>query len=308
MATMTTQAASDEGQEREIASSQGERHVFAAVPGLVRLTVGASRRTAGWTAGISMRASRRLLGAAVRGESAVDLLSDMGDSLREQARIALGVVDIEQRVRGPLADQGGMRATGSANGAGPRSTEAFPSLSDRGAELLMRSADVTYEVSEHPAHERLLAEMAPDEARVLRLLAIQGPQPAVDVRTWRPFDVGSQMMAPGLSMIAQEAGCRYPDRLPAYLNNLFRLGTIWFSREPLPDHRSYQLLEAQPDVVDAIRRAGRAKTVRRSILLTPFGLDFCETCLPLETPIDTAEFGAVGTGATEQEPPAPEQH
>ncbi len=285
--------------------TKGDRHVLDAVPGLVRLTAGASWRTAEWTAGVSLRASRRLLGAAVRGESAADLFSDMGDSVREQARLVLGVVDIEQRVRGPLGDQGGTGGAGSANGAGRRSTEVLPSLSDRGAELLSRSADVTYEVFEHPAHERLLAEMAPDEARVLRLLATQGPQPAVDVRTWRPFDVGSQMMAPGLSMIAQEAGCRYPDRLPAYLNNLFRLGTIWFSREPLPDHRSYQLLEAQPDVVDAIRRAGRAKTVRRSILLTPFGLDFCETCLPLDTPIDTGEFPVVGSDAPEQEPPAP---
>lgn len=284
-----------------MARGQGDRHVLGALPGLVRLTASAGWRTAEWTAGSSLRASRRLLGAAARGESAADLLSDMGDSLREQARIVLGVVDIEQRVRGPLAEPGG---AGSSNGAARRATEVLPSLSDRGAELLNRSADVTYEVSEHPAHERLLAEMAPDEARVLRLLATQGAQPAVDVRTRRPFDVGSQLMAPGLSMIAQEAGCRYPDRLPAYLNNLFRLGTVWFSREPLPDHRAYQLLEAQPDVVDAVRRAGRAKTVRRSILLTPFGLDFCETCLPLEMPIDTAEFPTVGNGAAEQEPPA----
>lgn len=267
--------------------------------------MGAGWRTAEWTAGSSLRASRRLLGAALRGESPADLLSDMGHSLREQARIVLGVVDIEQRVRGPLADQGGMRGGSGPNGAVQPSTEPYPSLSERGAELLTRSADVTYEVADHPAYERILSEMAPDEARVLRLLATRGPQPAVDVRTWRPFDVGSQMMAPGLSMIAQEAGCRYPDRLPAYLNNLFRLGMIWFSREPVPDQGAYQLLEAQPDVVDAIRRAGRAKTVRRSILLTPFGLDFCETCLPLDMPIDTAELRAVRTGAAKQDPPAP---
>jgi hypothetical protein len=29
------------------------------------------------------------------------------------------------------------------------------------------------------------------------------------------------------------------------------------------------------------RSGGRAKTVRRSILLTPFGEDFCRICLPL---------------------------
>ena len=30
-------------------------------------------------------------------------------------------------------------------------------------------------------------------------------------------------------------------------------------------------------------KKGRTRTVRRSIQLTPFGEDFCETVLPLET-------------------------
>jgi hypothetical protein len=32
-----------------------------------------------------------------------------------------------------------------------------------------------------------------------------------------------------------------------------------------------------------MREAGRGRTVRRTIHLTPFGEDFCEVCLPLET-------------------------
>jgi hypothetical protein len=42
-------------------------------------------------------------------------------------------------------------------------------------------------------------------------------------------------------------------------------------------------------VLEAIRRASRAKTVQRSINLTPFGKDFCEVCLPL----DVAEVEAL---------------
>ena len=84
-------------------------------------------------------------------------------------------------------------------------------------------------------------------------------------------------------MIAEEAGCRHQDRLHAYLNNLHRLGLVWFSREPLRDARRYQVLEAQEPVTDALERAGRTgRTVRRSIVLTPFGEDFCAVCLPLE--------------------------
>ncbi|MEX2193992.1 MAG: Abi-alpha family protein [Thermoleophilaceae bacterium] len=207
--------------------------------------------------------------AALSGESPAELLEQAGTGLREQARRVLGVTEIEERVD---------KTTGAVDGTG--------SLRDRGTELLERSADVAAEDDAHPSYDRILTQLAPDEARVLRLLATEGAQPAVDVRTWRPLDVGSQIVAPGLTMISAHAGCRHAERLPAYLNNLFRLGLVWFSREPLEDPAAYQVLEAQPDVLGAVRRAGRARTVRRSIRLTPFGLDFCETCLPLTT----AEF------------------
>jgi hypothetical protein len=95
-------------------------------------------------------------------------------------------------------------------------------------------------------------------------------------------------------MIGAEAGCRHTDRVHRYLDNLSRLGLIWFSREQLEDVTLYQVLEAQPDVVEAMERAGRAKTVRRSIQLTPFGDDFCRTCLPL----DTAEIEALSSRDT----------
>jgi len=146
---------------------------------------------------------------------------------------------------------------------------------------LRQSADVRVEQDSHPAYMRILDVLAPDEARILRFLARSGPQPSVDVRTGLPL--ASELVAQGQTMIAEEAGCRYPDRVYAYLNNLHRLGLIWFSREPLRDSQRYLVLEAQPEVTQALEEGGRtARTVRRSIVLTPFGTDFCEICLPLE--------------------------
>jgi hypothetical protein len=122
--------------------------------------------------------------------------------------------------------------------------------------------------------------MAPDEARVLRFLAAEGPQPAIDVRTGRPLGIGSELIAGGLSMIGLRAGVRDIQRTNAYQNNLFRLGLIWFSREEV-DPTRYQVVEVQPDVATAIKQAGRMpRIVRRSIHLTPFGEDFCRMCLP----------------------------
>jgi hypothetical protein len=83
-------------------------------------------------------------------------------------------------------------------------------------------------------------------------------------------------------MVAPAAGW-HSERVYSYMNNLYRLGLIWFSREPLEDPLRYQVLEAQPQVTEAIQQAGRCKTVRRSIHLTAFGDDFCQCCLPMDT-------------------------
>jgi hypothetical protein len=262
----------------EARNGAGGNSVVDALPGLVRITAGAWLRTTEWALAASVRATTRVVRAAASGESASDLLGDIGNEIRGFARDVLGVDDLEDRVPDVVAQ--------AVPGWSKRDEEApteTVSLRERGAELLRQSADVRHEEEAHPAYGRILGELAPDEGRILRLLATEGPQPAVDVRAGKTLVPGStHLVAPGLSMIGAQAGTRYVDRVPAYLNNLFRLGLIWFSREPL-EPLSYQVLEAQPDVLQALRNGSRARTVRRSIQLTPFGEDFCETCLPLHT-------------------------
>ena len=60
------------------------------------------------------------------------------------------------------------------------------------------------------------------------------------------------------------------------------LGLIWVTHESVGDHQLYQVLEAQPDVLAALKSVRFAKVVRRSIHLTPFGEDFCRICLALD--------------------------
>jgi hypothetical protein len=246
-----------------------------AAPGLARIAGRAWIRTAGWTAGIAVRAGRRTVSAAVTGENPLNLIRDAQIELIEGAQRLLGVSEIERRLAGMLG------------GAEPAREQ---SLRERGHALLNRSSELEEHGDAHPAYARILSELSPDEARVLRLLASEGAQAAVDVRTWRPLDLGSTVTAPGLTMIAQHAGCRHPERVPAYLSNLYRLGLIWFSRDTLPDPAPYQVLEAQPEVITAVRETGRARIVRRSIHLTPFGGHFCDHCLPL----GTAEIETLG--------------
>jgi hypothetical protein len=269
--------------------------VIEALPGLVRITAGAWLRTTEWALGASVRATTRVARAAASGESGTQLLEDLGHEIRGFARDVLGIKDDQ------VPDVFAQAVPGWSKQEDEKPQSERVSLRERGDELLRRSADVRDEEDAHPAYERILGELAPDEGRILRLLAIEGPQPAVDVRAGKTLMPGStQLVAPGLSMIAAQAGCRYVDRVPAYLNNLFRLGLIWFSREPLEPLR-YQVLEAQPDVLQAMRNGSRARTVRRKIQLTPFGEDFCETCLPLHT----AELDQLPVDVTATEPGGP---
>ncbi|ADG77435.1 hypothetical protein TPAU25S_02281 [Tsukamurella paurometabola] len=151
-----------------------------------------------------------------------------------------------------------------------------------GDRLLARSAAVASAEGPHPAYAHILEQLAPDEARILRLLRREGAQPSVDVRTNRPFGVGSETVAAGLSMIAEVAGCRRQDRIAEYLGNLHRLGLIWFSKEQVEVQR-YELLQVQPMVVEALGNAGRyAKTIRRRIEITPLGTAFCDTCFTFD--------------------------
>jgi hypothetical protein len=255
------------------ADNQDVNAIIRAAPSLARFAVAAWWRTTEWSIGAALTTGNRVVGAVVSGQSPAAVLAGIGGELRANLRQLLGISDAPSYPGVSVLNRVIPVET-------PPAVVERP-LKDIGAELLQRSGDMSYDDELHPAYVRILADLAPDEARILRLLANEGAQPSVDVRTNRPLNVASQLIAPGLTMIGAQAGVRHVDRVPAYLNNLFRLGLIWFSREPVADRLRYQVLEAQPDVAAAMRQAGRGKTIRRSIELTPFGEDFCTTCLPL---------------------------
>ena len=249
-----------------------------AVPGVARITGTVWLRSAGWAAGSGARSARNLARAMTNPAAAGELVRGVAEDLAEATRAITNVANaVSNGVPLPRAI---FEASVTLPGVLALEEESGPrrpqTLRERGEELLMRSRDVWSDAQAHPAYERILDELAPDEARILMLLLRGGPQPSVDVRSGM---VSSSLVAAGLNMIGPRAGVRYLDEVPAYLNNLFRLGLIWFSQEQLDDPLEYQVVEAQPDVLEAMHKSRFPKVVRRSIHLTPFGLNFCKTCL-----------------------------
>ncbi|AQL43174.1 hypothetical protein BV210_10795 [Halorientalis sp. IM1011] len=242
---------------------------------VARIGAAALQRSSGYSVRSGVRTGPRLVRAAATSESMVDMVEEVRSITLDE----LDRLGVDTPVENDETDV-------------ERTTTSLPADKDRlqrrGARLMEASADVDYVEEVHPAYASILDQIAPDEVRILRLLATEGRQPSMDVRDVGWVPISSELVAAGMTMIGNEAGCQHLDRVHAYLNNLKRLGLIWFSDEPVEDLNEYQILQAQPDVQEAIEEAKRAKLIRRSIHLTPFGVDFCREVLPIEVVVETA--------------------
>jgi len=178
-----------------------------ATPALARLGFSMWWRSTVWGFNVSREAATRLAQAAMRNESPAELLQSTRDELLEYGRRLLGTIGVatepitvdptpEPNGAAPAEAKPEAAATAAVSTAAESSNGTAASLRARGADLLRRAADVGNAEEMHPAYARILGELAPDEGRILRFLAVEGPQPAVDVRTNRPLNVGSQMVAP----------------------------------------------------------------------------------------------------------------
>ncbi|GAD83993.1 Abi-alpha family protein [Nocardia asteroides] len=245
------------------------------------LAAGTAVRGSQWAVGTTYEVTKELAQAALDGESSADIAERTGNALRSIARSALGVTEGSVReIVSYVPTPNGSSQQAITVGPYLRSAST-EDLRRRGDALLARSADVYFTEDVHPAYDRILDEIAPDEARILRFMALNGPQPAVDVRTNRPLGIGSELVQGDLTSVPEQAGVRYPDRARSYLINLNRLGLTYSSDDPVVLSR-YMVLEVQPVVEDALKKAGRApKIVRKSLRLSEFGEDFCRTCFTI---------------------------
>ena len=250
----------------------------AAMPDLVRAGLRTSLRP-------GFRATQLFLGGAANVTSRIAGVL-LGDEDPIQAATAIRGV-LVNRTRESLAlepDPQGHESGGATDVSGGPGRVTAARLRRRGQVLLARSADVDVDIEIHPAFDTVLDQLAPDEARILRILHQNGPQPVIDV------EMRSRLRGPARRTLARnqgrlgpEAGCRYPERIETYLDNLGRLGLIRISRDEVGDDDQYEILGVQPAVVQAQGEArdlgGRSRLVRGSIALTAFGAEFVDVCL-----------------------------
>lgn len=158
------------------------------------------------------------------------------------------------------------------------------------AELVRRRFDELIERSTHvgddaglPAFLEVVAQLTPDEARILRLLGDTGPAPVVDLEAISIVGRGTRTVLPRQAIVADRAGCAHPEDADTYLANLERLGLLEYRDDELEGHDDYQLIIGTEPYRAAARayrddRLWRARGQRRSLHLTPFGSRFLGVC------------------------------
>lgn len=235
------------------------RETVRAATGVARVAWTAASEVTSWTVDTALGVTATVVRGSMAGVPPREVLAEAESEVRDRLRRALGV-----------------GAERSADGE-------VPTLREQGAALLRLSASTHAEPAEiHPAFARILAELTPDEARVLRFLHLDGPQPAIDIRVGRPRALGADRSVSGITVLGEHAGLRFPNRIQQYLTNLRRLGLIEFDREPVGNPNRYQIIEAQSVVRELLKRSGFGTKVHyRSVVLTGFGADFVQTCLPV---------------------------
>jgi len=230
-----------------------------AATGVARAAWSTVSGVAGWGASTGRNVTDTVLRQSVAGAPPSEIRAAAAAEVRSALRHALGV-------------------------AGDADSEAGtePALREQGAALLRLSASPHAADEGRPAFARILDQLTSDEARVLRLLHLQGPQPSIELRSNRARETDVERTETGFTLIGEHAGLRFGDRVQHYLTNLRRLGLIEFTRGPIGNPNRYQLLEAQAPVRELRKRSGRkTKIDYHSVELTAFGDEFVRTCLPM---------------------------
>lgn len=184
--------------------------------------------------------------------------------------------------------------TPSPNVAGPaiealRYTGHEESLSEMYASLLATAMNKDTIQKAHPAFVDIIKQLTPDEAKIVRgFTASQTINPLISIKASnpnKPISDGHVIVLRNFSQIGQRAGCEYIELVPAYLDNLVRMGLCeipegvaytsdtWYS--PLINH---------PDIlskIEEMKQLNRQTEIKKSVLMiTDFGRQFAMACCP----------------------------
>jgi hypothetical protein len=142
--------------------------------------------------------------------------------------------------------------------------------------LLARSVGQSTDGGREELYSLLLAQLVPDEARILAALSDGGSAAVVHVRSrWLRSGVGAPALE-NVSSVGRAAGVALPQLVPTYVSHLLRLGLVELADEDESLELDYELVMAETIVRDALARANGAavfppKVLRQTVRLSDLG-------------------------------------
>ena len=254
------------------------------------------------------RVVKDLIASPGRSSSSSSSSSERGAGLRALARVALGPVAALPRTALGLPD---LLLTLGQRGAAipaerrrtPNATLALKALAGvvrsaghlREGYLSLLTATMDRAVADdvHPAFLDLIGQLSDDEMLLLAALGGPGPYPLVSVSSRLRHGGASRVELHHFSLLGERAGCSRPERTPAYLDNLSRLGLVEIRPTRVTDDvRMFHELESHPQVASVRTRIESQPEVRigplseaivadvqyKSLFVTPFGQQFRAAC------------------------------
>ncbi|MFC1896197.1 Abi-alpha family protein [Thermodesulfobacteriota bacterium] len=173
-----------------------------------------------------------------------------------------------------------------------------PTLRELYANLLATSIDADKAQEVHPSFVDIIRQLTPDEALLFKFISetFEGafPVPTISARVIVHSQDGKSFWHDirNYSRLIDDAGCKFPQLIPGYLDNLCRLGLL--SNLPLsaateylgvPQDQLYEMLENSPKVLGEWLPSGTKinKTIthfnRNVIQLTGLGRQFNSACI-----------------------------
>lgn len=158
-------------------------------------------------------------------------------------------------------------------------------ISELYANLIANSMDRDTVKKAHPGFVEIIKNMTADEGLILRVFIPNVYKPIMDIKLKiKKGDGGEHNLVSNLSNIGIEAGCKYPDLAPQYIDNLCRLGLLQMpSGRHLIGANAYDTLTKTKDYEDFKTKYESEHTtireIKKYIELTDLGTLFREACI-----------------------------
>jgi hypothetical protein len=211
----------------------------------------------------------------------MSLVEEQANRLRQAAAAELlRLLEVPQQFFGPAApeEQRVMMLVQDAN------TDPAP-LRTAMTELLSRSGESTAGRSKEYLFGTIVSQLVPDEARVLAALAEGKRYAVVDVVAKHVGRSAGRPVLTNASLIGAAAAVTPARNVATYLTRLQQFGLVEFG--PAADElaEEYDKLAVDGLVQDARaqierNRLGSAKLIRKSVALSPLGMEFWSACAP----------------------------